>query len=73
MCETINDCKHPDCIFRSTIPKPDGSCSYLMVTGHSRACSISSCDKYTSRRDARLRIKINTLYEIIWEIERGAK
>lgn len=70
MSETIKDCKHEDCIFRSSIPK-GGSCAYIMIAGKSRRCSISKCDKYISRHKATKKTKINTLYEIVWEIEQG--
>ena len=67
--ETIIDCKHEDCIYRSTLPVPFGSCSYMLITGKSRKCKISECDKYVSKNDVDKRTKINRFYEIVWEIK----
>ena len=48
MGETVKEhCKHKDCMYRgySKSSRMD-FCKYLMITGHSRGCGISDCDKY---------------------------
>lgn len=57
--ETIRDCKHRDCIYRTS------TCDYCMVTGHRRGCKISECDKYTPGGSRRKRPAI--LLEEEWE------
>ena len=54
-------CKHFECVFYA--PKTE-TCDYLIITGHSRGCSVEECDKLTSDassvtplvKDKRLRI-----------------
>lgn len=67
--ETIVDCKHEDCIFRSTLPKPNGSCSYALIMGRSRECKISDCTRYISKNKVNKKTKINRFFEIVWELD----
>lgn len=46
--ETVkNDCKHPDCKYRSIFDSQP-ACAYMMITGRRRGCDIKDCDKYES-------------------------
>lgn len=48
--ETVEEhCKHIDCVFRghlSHVRNSTSCCDYLFLTGKSRGCKISECDKY---------------------------
>ena len=45
--ETVmKHCKHPDCMYRGHFDGDVRCCHYMLITGHSRGCSISACDKY---------------------------
>lgn len=45
--ETMDQCRHPNCIYRSSIDcGRTAICNYSLVTGQSRECKISECDKY---------------------------
>lgn len=45
--ETMKECRHPRCIYRSTINSGRiDVCTYTLQTGKSRNCKISECDKY---------------------------
>lgn len=43
--ETISKCKHKDCYYRGYITG-GMTCDYCFITGHSRGCKISECNKY---------------------------
>lgn len=73
MSETIKDCKHEDCAYRRVNPYGCGSCAYILITGKSRNCKISECDKYVSCNEITVKTKINKLYEIVWETEDNGK
>ena len=45
--ETMEQCVHPNCIYRSTINSGRIEvCTYTLRTGKSRNCKISECDKF---------------------------
>ena len=44
--ETVaKNCPHKDCMFRSKLTGGE-YCAYMQITGRSRGCGISDCDKY---------------------------
>lgn len=46
MIETVaQHCKHNDCKYRSTFDG-EACCGYMLITGKSRNCDISRCNKY---------------------------
>lgn len=61
------DCRHDDCLYRRMLNRVDGTeyCAYMMITGHSRGCPVSSCDKYVPRPKRRKAVMRNGYYE--WE------
>lgn len=45
--ETMEVCSHPGCIYKSYIDcGRTAVCNYNLITGKSRNCKISECDKY---------------------------
>ena len=45
--ETVKDCRHKDCAYRSKMSnKAIETCDYFLITNKPRGCKISECDKY---------------------------
>lgn len=52
--ETMKDCKHIDCIFRSSgVGGSIVTCDYILKMRVPRGCKISECDKYIPKGDVR--------------------
>jgi len=48
--ETISDCSHKDCRYRARNGAGMATCDYLLLTGVSRGCGFSECDKYQPKK-----------------------
>ena len=49
--ETVKEhCKHPDCGYRCVFDYGTPYCGYALIEKRSRGCSISECDKYTTKK-----------------------
>lgn len=45
--ETVKDCKHKDCAYKSKMSnRAIETCDYCLITKMPRGCKISECDKY---------------------------
>ena len=64
--ETVaRDCKHFDCMYRSSISGGQTPiCYYSVMTGECRRCKISECDKYKPGRA--IKPKMKEEYWIEW-------
>lgn len=63
------DCKHKDCHYRRKLNR-DGSiiyCAYCAMTGTSRNCLISECDKYVKKHKRKPRMTRGS--DIEWDDE----
>ena len=69
--ETVKKhCKHEDCAYRGHISpinqSTDECCDYLILTGHSRGCPISTCDKY---KKGRRKMTKTSSMTFVWGVE----
>lgn len=60
-------CKHPDCVYRTTVYAVTPACYYAAIEHRARGCKISECDKY--RGGEPIRPTIDGEYIIYWEYE----
>lgn len=42
-----NICMQFDCVYHPDSIK-NGSCNYIIITGHRRGCQVEGCDKYST-------------------------
>lgn len=67
--ETVAEsCTHEHCIYRSTISNGKiPICLYSTVTGKSRRCKISECDKHIDGRKVKPKIRLDGTIEWVYE------